>query len=224
MCDTLRPVTTKFPFSAGSSAPANLSDVDAALAPDSGSLWAVYQATLKTYVVQQGSQYVQAPNSPQPVNPRFTQFLTRAGLVSSELYPSGHKPASFSFSLHMLPGSDYKSATWVVDGQRISKGQSGSFTWNGTSAQSASLEVDSKELLSYQGTWAVFQLARTGTHISKTATGYRIEYPIDTSTTIAGHKVGSGGTTTVVFEISGPGADLLVGGATDLSCTSDVVK
>ena len=224
MCDTLRPVTTKFPFSSGSSVPANLSDVDAALAPDSGSLWAVYEATLKTYVVQQGSQYVQAPTSPQPVNPRFTQFLTRAGLVSSELYPSGHKPASFTFTLHMLPGSGYKSATWVVDGQRISKGQSGNFTWNGTSAQSASLEVDSRELLSYQGTWAVFQLARTGTHISKDANGYRIEYPIDTSTTIAGHKVGAGGTTTVVFEISGPGADLLVGGATDLSCTSEVVK
>jgi len=224
ICDALRPVNTKFPFAAGAPAPANLSDVDAALTPDSGTLWAIYEATLKPYVVQQGSQYAQAPASPQRVNPRFTQFLTRAGHLSSELYPSGRKPASFSFSLRMLPGSGYSSATWVVDGQRVSAGQSGSFTWNGASAQRASLEVDSRELLSYQGTWAVFQLARTGTRISKSANGYRIEYPIDTSTTIAGHKVGAGGSSTVVFEISGPGADLLAGGATDLSCTSEVVK
>ena len=92
------------------------------------------------------------------------------------------------------------------------------------SAQSASLIYDGTPALPLQGTWSLFQLVRTA-QITRTAGGYRLDYIINTATTIQGHTAGAGGPTkTATFELSGPGADFLAGdGLSGLSCVQPVI-
>ena len=227
ICAAINPLLTKFPFAPNSRLQASLPEVDAAFAPHTGALWTTYDGLLKPYLVPQGAQYVANPAAPQPVSPRFAQYFGRAAHVSSVLYPAGAKSATLTFNLRFLPGNGVTNATLVVDGQRLLAGSAAqSITWNGASAQKASLMYDNNEVLPFQGTWALFQLVRTA-QISRVSGGYRLDYPINTATTVAGHTVGgSGGSVkTASFEISGPGADLLVsGGFSGLTCALPVVK
>lgn len=227
ICGAITPLLSKFPFSSNSSVQASSSEVDAAFAPETGTLWTAYNGLLKQYLVPQGVQYVANPAAPQPVTPRFAQYFNRAAHISSVLYPAGAKSAMFTFSEHFLPGNGVTNATLVVDGQRITGGSAGQqMTWNSATAQRASLVYDNNEVLPSQGTWALFQLVRTA-QVSKTAGGYRLDYPINTATTVAGHTVSGtgGGAKTASFEISGPGAELLVsGGFSGLTCPGPVVK
>ncbi|MGA7523387.1 MAG: ImcF-related family protein [Acidobacteriaceae bacterium] len=228
ICEALRPLLSRFPFAPNSTIPASLAQVDAVFAPDSGVLSSVDNAVLKPYLLQQGSAYVANPAAPQPVNPRFAGYFSRLARLSAELYPAGQKSATFSFTLHFLPGNGVSTATWIVDGQRIAAGSaSQTFTWNGASAHTASLEFDGQQGPSYQGTWALFQLVRTGTHIAAVAGGYRIDYPIDTATTIAGHTVNQSASSRKMasFVISGPGAEILASSDfSGLACVGDVVR
>jgi hypothetical protein len=61
--------------------------------------------------------------------------------------------------------------------------------------------------------------------VTRTAGGYRLDYIINTATTIQGRNAGQGGATKMAtFELSGPGADLLVGdGFTALNCPGPVI-
>ena len=227
ICAAISPLLAKFPFAPASSSPASLAEVDAVFAPETGALWANYNAALKPFLIPLGSQYGPSPAAPQPLNPRFVQYFNRAAHVSSELYPAGQKTASLAFSLRFIPGTGVTSATLVVDGQRMAPGSnSQQYKWSGPDAQRASLVYDGNEPLVYQGTWSVFQLVRTA-QITRTAGGYRLDYVINTATTVAGHTVGSSGGAAkmATFELSGPGADLLVSdGFAGLNCVTPVVK
>ncbi len=226
ICGAINPLLGKIPFAPSGTVQARMPEVDAVFAPESGVISLMLATTLKPYFIQQGSQYVPSPSGPQPLNPRFAQFISRAAHVTSGLYPPGQKTAAFSFTLRFMPGSGVSNATWVVDGQRISQGStSREFKWNAATAQQASLEVDSSEVAPYQGTYALFQLVHTGTRISRTSGGYRIDFPIDV--TFAGRKAsGSGGTPKMAsFELSGPGAEVLMPEFfSGLGCALPVVK
>ncbi|KAA6461947.1 hypothetical protein DYQ86_09905 [Acidobacteria bacterium AB60] len=221
LCAAISPLLGKFPFASNAAAQASLAEVDAIFAPETGALSTAVNGALKPFVVQQGPQIQPNPAAPQPLNPRFLQYLNRAAHVSSELYAPGQKSASLAFTLHFIPGNGVSSATLVVDGQRMAPGSNTlSYKWSGPDAQHASLVYDGNESLPYQGTWSVFQLVRTA-QITRTAGGYRLDYVINTATTVAGHTVGgsSAGTKTATFELSGPGADLLVSdGFSGLNC------
>jgi type VI secretion system protein ImpL len=226
ICAAISPLLSKFPFAPSSPVQASPAEVDAVFAPETGALWTAYNGLLKQYLVPQGSQYVANPAAPQPVSGRFAQYFNRAAHISSVLYPAGAKSATLTFTARFLPGNGVKNAALVVDGQRIAGGSSQQIVWNAATAQRASLVYDNNEVLPFQGTWALFQLVRTA-QISRAAAGYRLDYPINTATTVAGHAVsGTGGSAkTASFEISGPGAELLVnGGFSGLTCVSPVVK
>jgi type VI secretion system protein ImpL len=224
VCDAISPLLRKYPFNNNANARANLPEVDNAFAPETGVLWSTYNGPLKTILVPQGPQYVAAPTAPGPVNPKFVAYFNRAAHISTTLYPPGQKAASFTFNVRFVPGGGVSSATFVVDGQRMAAGNSQQFTWNAATAQSASLIYDGTNALPSQGTWSVFELVRTA-QITKTAGGYRLDYIINTATTIQGRNTGPGGATkTATFELSGPGADLLVGdGFIGLNCASPVI-
>jgi type VI secretion system protein ImpL len=227
ICSAISPLLNKFPFASNSQVQAPLPEVDAVFAPEAGALWASYNGALKPFMLQQGSQFVPSPSAPQPLNPRFVQYFNRAAHVSSELYAPGQKTASLAFTLRFIPGTGVSSATLVVDGQKAAAGSTTQqYKWNGPEAQRASLVYDNNEPLVYQGTWSLFQLVRTA-QISRTGGGYRLDYVINTATTVAGHTVGgsSGAAKTATFELSGPGADLLVSdGFSGLSCVTPAVK
>jgi type VI protein secretion system component VasK len=153
----------KYPFSPGSTSQASLDEVNQVFAPDTGAIWTIYNGPLKPYLVQAGSQYVPAPNAPQPVNPKFVQYFTRLAHISSDLYPAGAKSPAFGFGLRFVPSKGIENATLVVDGQRIpTGGSSQQFNWNGASAHNCFPGVRLQRGAPFQGTWAVFQLVRTG--------------------------------------------------------------
>lgn len=227
ICSAVTPLLGKFPFASNSNVPASIAEVNAALAPDTGTVWSIYNSSLKSYLVPQGAQYVPNPAAPQPVNPRFAQYFNRVARLASGLYPSAAKSPAFSFTLRFLPGNGVASATLVVDGQRIpAAATTQQFNWSGGDAQKASLVYDSNEVLPFQGTWSLFQLVRTA-QITRSASGFRLDYPINTATTVAGHAVSgsSGAAKTASFEISGPGAELLMPDYyAGLQCALPVVK
>jgi type VI secretion system protein ImpL len=229
MCDAITPLLSKYPFSNNQQVQASLQEVDAVFAPDTGALWTTYNTALKPFIIPAGSQpgaaYAPAPNAPQPVNPRFVLYFNRAAHVSSALYPAGQKSASFSFTLRFIPGGGVTSATLIVDGQKIASGASSQqFVWNARNAQSTSLVYDNTEAFAFQGPWSLFEMIRTA-QASRSGSGYKLEYPINTNTTVAGHKVGGGASKVATFELSGPGTDLLVGdGLSGLGCVKPVVK
>ena len=98
------------------------------------------------------------------------------------------------------------------------------FTWNAAGAHEASLAYDGQEIQPYQGTWALFQLLQHA-EISRSAPGtYTVGFPIHGATTVAGRE-STASASKAVFELSGPGADVLVGdGLMGLSCAAPVIK
>ena len=82
-------------------------------------------------------------------------------------------------------------------------------------------------IVTFQGTWALFQLVRSAQFTRLAAGVYRLEYPISNQTTVAGHTISSGASSAAkaTFELSGPGAEFLVGdGFTGLNCVPPVGK
>jgi type VI secretion system protein ImpL len=225
VCEAINPLLSKYPFANSGSSQATLPEIDSVFAPETGVLWTTLNKELKPFLMQTGTQIVPAPASPAALNPRFIAYINRAAHVSNELYAPGQRNAAFTFTLRFIPGGGVTSATFDVDGQRIPNGAtSQQFTWNGATAQRASLLAEGQEA-SFPGKWSVFQLVRTATRITRSASGYRLEYPINTATTIAGRTVGGSGSKIATFELSGPGADLLVDDAfRDLSCVRALAK
>jgi type VI secretion system protein ImpL len=222
ICGTFNPLLNKYPFNPNSTTMATLPEVNQVFAPETGTMWAIYNTALKPYFVLQGGQYVPAPNAPQPPNPRFLQFFSRAAQVSSKLYPPGSQNPTFSFTPRFLPSKGIGTASLVVDGQKIPNGSS--FTWNGTTAHQATVVYDASQGGEFQGTWSIFQLAKVG-QPTKSPTGVRLDFPI--VTTFAGQTVDQSGAPSKVvsFEITGPGAELLLPGYfSGLTCVSPVVK
>jgi type VI secretion system protein ImpL len=202
---------------------ASLEEVNANFAPATGKLWTYYNENLKQWLVLQGTQYVPAPNAAGHVGPAFAQFFNRAANISSALYSSGIPLAAFNFTLRFLPSKGIDTATLVVDGQRIPAGAvTQQFKWNGATAHQASLAYNTSEALQFQGTWSLFQLVSTA-HITRTATGIQLEFPIEVS---GRPSFLPDGTPVVVrFELTGPGAQALVPGAlSGLPCVTNPLK
>ena len=222
LCGALNPMLAKFPFNPNSTTMATLPEVNAAFAPDTGAIWAIFNSTFKPFFVQQGGQYIPAPNAPQPPNPKFAQFFSRAASLSLKLYPPGSQNPTFSFTPRFLPSKGITTAAIQVDGQKIPNGSS--YTWNGLTAHQATVVYDQSQGGDFQGTWAIFQLAKVG-QPTKSPTGVHLDFPI--VTTFAGQKVDQSGSTgkVVSFDVTGPGAELFLPGyVSGLSCVSTVVK
>ena len=223
----------KFPFQPLSKAQAGrdltpadqalLADVNAVFAPGSGSLWTYYNASLKPWLPQQGTQYVLAPNAAGHVGPVFAQFFNRAATISSALYSSGGVNPAFTFTLRAIPSKGIENASLVVDGQRLAPGATSQvFTWNGATAHQASLAYNSAEALQFQGLWALFQLVGTA-QVTRVGGTLQLEFPLE----VSGRQLRlPDGTPEVVrFEISGPGAAVLAPlGLYGGSCVNPVTK
>jgi hypothetical protein len=72
--------------------------------------------------------------------------------------------------------------------------------------------------------WSLFQLARTA-QITRSGSAVRLNFPLQTSTSIAGHTIDQSNGKVVSFDLSGPGAELLPADSfSGLTCVSTVVK
>ena len=186
---------------------ASVADVNAVFAPGTGALWTYYNASLKPWLIQQGTQYVLAPNAAGHVGPAFAQFFNHAAEISSALYASGANAPSFTFTLRFVPSKGVDHASLVVDGQRIPAGATEQqFSWNGATAHQASLAYNAAEALQFQGAWALFQLVAAG-QATRAGSALQLAFPLQVS---GRPMTAPDGTPEVVrFELTGPGASVL---------------
>ena len=221
-CSAFNGLMSKFPFAPNSTVEASPSEVAAILQPGTGSLWQLYDSTLKTVLLREGSQYVAAPNAPMKVNPDYVRFFNRAAALSSALYPPPGSPG-LSFATKILPSKGIQSVTVGVDAQQLTGSNvSKQFTWSlATSQQSqliANYGTGTLPLLQFSGPWAVFHLMDKG----RTDAGNpgRLAYPLEISNT----PIVVNGTPLVVYlELSGQDANLLMpGGLSGMRCVSTI--
>lgn len=221
-CSAFNPVMAKFPFASNASVEASPAEVAALLQPGTGSLWQFYNSTLKTILVQAGSQYVAASNAPMKVNPDYVRFFNRAAELSNVLYPPPGAPG-LTFTTKILPSKGIQSVTVGIDTQQLTGSNvSKQFTWSLATSQQAQLIANygsgTLPLLQFNGPWAVFHLMDKGR--TDASDPGRLAYPLEISNT----PIVVNGTPLVVYlELSGQDANLLMpGGLSNLRCVSTI--
>jgi type VI secretion system protein ImpL len=223
-CSEINELLAKFPFNPESSVQATSAEVTAALQPSSGQLWQFYNANLKSLLVQQGSQYVEAPNSPIRVNPAFLHFFNRAADLSAAFFPAGATAPSLSFTLHNLPSNGVQKATLKVDAQALAlKDPPKQFTWQAATAANASLTANDLPL-AFVGTWAVFVMLDKGKiEHNNTPNVYDLSFALELANTPV--RAPDGTPIVVDYELSGPGASVLAPGSmSSLHCVNTVAR
>ncbi|HEV2325748.1 MAG TPA: ImcF-related family protein [Terracidiphilus sp.] len=221
-CSAFTPLMAKFPFAPNSSIEASPSEVAVLLQPGAGSLWQLYDNSLKTLLVRAGSQYVPVPNAPMKINPDYVRFFNRAAALSNSLYPPPGVPG-LNFTTKILPSKGINSVTVGVDTQQLTGSNvSKQFTWSlATSQQSqliANYGTGTLPLLQFSGPWAVFHLMDKGR--AEAGAPGRLAYPLEISNT----PIVVNGTPLVVYlELSGQDASLLMpGGLSGIRCVSTI--
>ncbi len=219
-CSAYTALFSKVPFAPNATLQASPAEITAIFQPGTGSLWQFYNANLKAILVQQGTEYVQAPNAPMQANPAFAHFFSRAAQLSQAFFPAGATAPSLTFVLRNLPSSGIQSSAVKIDAQSLTNTEgSKQFNWTSATATSASLTANNLPL-SFSGPWSVFQLFSKGKS-QKTGSAYDLSFPLELANTPV---KGPDGTPVVAhFELSGPGADVLAPGALgQLHCVSVV--
>jgi type VI secretion system protein ImpL len=221
-CSAFNGVMNKFPFAPNSSIEASPSEVAALLQPGAGSLWQLYDSTLKSLLVRAGSQYVPVPNAPMKINPDYVRFFNRAAELSSVLYPAPGAPG-LTFTTKILPSKGINSVTVGIDTQQLTGSNvSKQFTWNLATGQQSQLIANygtgTLPLLQFSGPWAVFHLMDKGR--TDASNPGRLAYPLEISNT----PIVINGTPLVVYlELSGQDANLLMpGGLSGMHCVSTI--
>ena len=221
-CAAMNGVFAKVPFSPNSAVQATPAEVTALLQPGSGSLWVFYNGTLKPSLVQQGLQYAVVPNPPLHLTPEFVRFFNRIADVSSTFFPPGATGPMLTFVLHNPVTKGVQKAVFKVDGQTLSLGDAPKqFNWSAASAASAGFTVNDLPVVQ-SGPWAVFEVFnKAKVQRSAAAGGYDLSFPLE----VAGTQVKTGDGTPIAaeYELSGPGAGVLVpGGLSGVRCVAAV--
>jgi type VI secretion system protein ImpL len=214
ICGAVRSLLGKYPFALNRPPDASLDEVNKVFTPVTGTAFTADDGALKPYLTLQVAQYAIVQNPPQQVNPKFKDYLNRVAAVSSKLYPLGAKNPTIAFTLKFLSSSPgAKNATFKVDDKPVPSGVP--TTWS--AGQKVSLLHDSNESLQNSDAWSLFELVRRGKPRRLGANSYQLDYLL-IEESIQGESA-SGPGKPISFELSGQGADLLVGEASSgLSC------
>jgi len=223
-CAAFAPLMTKYPFSPGATADATPAELAGILQPGSGALWQFYDATLKPLLIQEGSTFVAAPNSPMKLNPEFLRFFNRVAGLSALLYPSAPGAGGLTFTAHILPSRGIQAVALQIDAQRVAGSDiSRQFTWSPQTSQQAQLTATyatgTLPLLQFTGPWALLHLIDKG-HVEQAGNPVRLAYPLEVSNT----PIVVNGTPLVVhLEFSGATTNYLMpGGLSGIRCVSTV--
>lgn len=170
LCQSLAPLTGKYPLVPRATVDANPRDVVALLHPQNGSLWAEVEQGLGRSVARQGAQWGAVAGGP-PVTREFLGFLNRASLLSAGLFPDGgpvpRLPLTFTQST-IPAGARYVRI--FVNGQRhrfdnASRDLKPFGTVTMTTSGQATLDVEYRDgkvavLAKHTGPWALLKLLR----------------------------------------------------------------
>jgi len=182
-CRQYNSLASKYPFSA-SPTEATLQDVETVFKPVTGTLSTFYEASLKTVLLRQGSQFVMSPSATMRVSSQFISFMNHAAGISETLYPAASQQLHFSYSLKELPSRGIDKLSLTIDDQTLAgTGEAKQFAWTGNPASSVRLTGSSSagSLLfpSYQGLWAPFHFLQKGRPVPGSTN--TLEWPLEVS-------------------------------------------
>lgn len=165
-CAAISPLFHKYPFNPASNEDATLQELNQALRPPDGKLWAFAKGPLAPYVQAAGNDFVPVSGQPSKVTPQFLAFLNRASHLSQAFYhgDSTGNP-NFSFTIQALPSDYVDHVTLAIDGVTLSGDPKNkpaqTFAWPGT-APGFSLQVPygasgaEASIVNTTGLWAVW--------------------------------------------------------------------
>jgi len=158
-CSQIAPMLGKFPFNLQSSQEATPEEVAQVFAPGQGAFVQFYNASLKSLIAQQGSQFVTAPGSAVRINPSFLAFLNNSQKISTELFAVGGNVPSLDFSLAEARTSGSVEASLSIDGKELKGvGQSASFHWISQPSSTITLTTP-QDTRTFSHSWSVFHFA-----------------------------------------------------------------
>ncbi len=175
LCEQLAPMLAKFPFNPDASADATIEEVKAALAPNTGALWAFQQERLNGVLEKQGNKWVPVATSPVALSQQFVDFFNRAAAASSGLFPAGAETPRVVVRARTVP-TDKAPEIILRQGTQEARFAKNSppqeFVWPSTTGRQASLGFERKRALSRDarrtiatanGEWALFRLVAQAT-------------------------------------------------------------
>jgi len=159
-CGQFSRLTNKFPFNPASSEDVTIDQLNAVLAPNTGSLWTFYNTKLTQYITRQGSSYEANNAGTVKITPAFLNFFRRAAALSDSLYSGGPAP-HLLYTLKQTDTTMEQLATKIGGQIFTGSGQQQSFTWTGAPEEVA---VTTKGVVveSDSGPWAAFRFFNNG--------------------------------------------------------------
>jgi type VI secretion system protein ImpL len=168
-------VLGRYPFQPGG-ADASLQDVSALLGPG-GALQTFFQA---------------AEGTGATLNQTYERFRTRADSIAGAFYRSGGESPGFSFVFQVRSFEGFDRVELNVDGQRREftrvRQDRERFNWDASRAEQVNLVLQSgdrpAESMSFNGTWAIFELFHQGRWQRVGGSDYRVTWTMPSGTTV----------------------------------------
>jgi len=234
LCAQMSPLMAKFPFNPRATTDATTQEAAQFFDSANGALTQFYNASLKSLLIPQGSEYIPNPSNTQQVNPGFLNFFTRAMNLQHALYSGGPGQMQYKYALRPHPTDTVAGLTMSVDGQPLTYSGGNApfkqFTWPGTTAQGVTLTVkitggSDLGFPSYDGAWGVFHFFADADKWQQTGSTYNIEWVLR----VAGGRpvtAPSGKPVTVQFDLDTLGGPPILqkGYLSSLQCVSSVAK
>ena len=185
LCKPYKALQSVYPFNAHSSREATLQEFNEFFQPGKG-LLSQYLAAQKSTLSLEGTTYVRALGSSTSVGPHYLRFINEMYAIQLAVYPNNATDPHFEYSVtaRLPEAGGFKSETLSFDGQDwtiTGNGGTRKFTWPGTTAQNATLSLNSGggdlELQRASGFWAVAHFFG-GYKWQPNGSGYIIQGPL----------------------------------------------
>ncbi len=218
LCRSMDRILKRFPF-APDQGDANVSDVNAMLAPGTGALWKFYDSGLQPLLPLVNGVYGSRTTNGVTLSPQFVTFFRWMARASDALYQDRGQTPRMTLSIRALAVGDAPGTVTLAHGDRTprmvpgAEAQSVSWPPNGGSSARLSVSVGGRdqELARFDGPWALFRVMARAT----TAEGSGRTRVLTFS-----------GATPVALEVSAPGVGPVVyrGALSGAVCPSQVVQ
>lgn len=182
-CADARALFGRLPLAARSPTPASVADVAAFFRPVTGRLARFHDEAMHRAVERQGNRFVPKQIGAASVSPAFADFFGRAMIFSEAIFRDGATEPRLRFQVAPQTTDAAPIIRMSIDGQEVVSGANIGSRWMVWTARTASDARISAELngtmttlLSFQGTWAVFQLFHEATVWEPVDADYRVEW------------------------------------------------
>ncbi len=169
LCKAMERILRKFPFDP-EQGDAELRDVNALLAPGTGSLWQFYDERLQPLLPLENGTYVSRAANGVTLTPQFVGFFKRMARASGALYADKGQTPRMALTIKLLATPDAGTVT-LSHGDRTPRivpgGEAQAVAWPPSGGRAARLSVLSggrdQELARADGPWSLFRVMARAT-------------------------------------------------------------